>query len=110
MPSFRIHRMKDGPRQQYASLKSAPWAQFGAALLKPKDYEEAGAILAPSEYEAWRQLREGSNPIQVGDLLETEQGTLKICKYVGFEPAQWIVPEAKPAPESQSDGGAPPPS
>jgi hypothetical protein len=29
----------------------------------------------------------------VGDLLETETGDLRICKYVGFEPAKWFVPE-----------------
>jgi hypothetical protein len=31
----------------------------------------------------------------VGDLLETEDGQLRICKYVGFEPAQWVLPEPK---------------
>jgi hypothetical protein len=32
----------------------------------------------------------------VGDLLETGDGQLRVCKYVGFEPAQWVVPELKP--------------
>jgi len=40
----------------------------------------------------------------VGDLLESADGQLRICKYVGFEPAQWVLPEVKhqgePRPES----------
>jgi hypothetical protein len=27
--------------------------------------------------------------------LETGDGQLRICKYVGFEPAQWVLPEPK---------------
>jgi hypothetical protein len=41
-------------------------------------------------------LRESGEPLAVGDLLEAEDGQLRICKYVGFEPAQWVVPEPKP--------------
>jgi hypothetical protein len=43
----------------------------------------------------------------VGDLLETEDGRLSICKYVGFEPAEWVLPEpkhAEPEPAGQSVG------
>ena len=28
-------------------------------------------------------------------LLESADGQLRICKYVGFEPAQWVLPEPK---------------
>jgi len=41
----------------------------------------------------------------VGDLLEAADGQLRVCKYVGLEPAQWVIPELKqqvspqPAPE-----------
>ena len=93
MPHFRIHRMKDQPREQFR------WAPHVSAqvVVKPKDYEPAGEIDATHEYEAWVLLRSTEKPLQLGDLLETETGDLRICKYVGFEPAKWLVPE--PAPE-----------
>ena len=84
--------MKDSSQQQFR------WAPHvsGSASLKPKDYEPRGEVEAQHEYDAWRSLREAGDPLQVGDLLEGESGQLRICKYVGFEPAQWIVPEPKP--------------
>jgi hypothetical protein len=90
MPLYRIYRMKDSPRQQFR------WAPHlsGCASLKPKDYEPRGTVQARHEYDAWQLLRE-SEPLGVGDLLETEDGQLRICKYVGFEPAQWVLPEPK---------------
>ncbi|HZT31830.1 MAG TPA: hypothetical protein VFA33_18220 [Bryobacteraceae bacterium] len=88
--------MKDSPRQQFR------WAPHvsGAASVKPRDYEAAGDIEAANEYEAWRRMRDSEQPLSVGDLLETESGELRICKYVGFENAQWILPEPKPSPET----------
>jgi len=84
--------MKDSPRQQFR------WAPHvsGCASLKPKDYEQRGQIEALHEYDAWRLLRESGEGLEVGDLLETEDLRLSICKYVGFEPAQWVLPEPKP--------------
>jgi hypothetical protein len=72
MPNYRVFRMKDSPRQQFR------WAPHvsGPANAKPKDFEPAGEVEALHEYDAWRIL-------------------LRICKYVGFEPAQWVLPEAK---------------
>jgi len=86
--------MKDSPRQQFR------WAPHvtGNASVKPKDYEPGGQIDAANEYEAWRVLRQSGQPLAVGDLLETQDHQLRICKYVGFEPAQWMVPEPTPAP------------
>jgi len=87
MPKFRIHRMKDGPRQNFR------WAPHvsGAAQVKPKDYElEVREIEAPHEYSAWAMLRESQQPLGIGDLLERETGELSICKYVGFEKASWL--------------------
>ena len=83
--------MKDSPRQQFR------WAPHvsGTASVKPKDYEEQGKVEALHEYDAWRILREQGDSLQVGDLLEGEDGRLRICKYVGFEPAQWIIPEPR---------------
>jgi hypothetical protein len=34
--------------------------------------------------------------------LETADGQLRICKYVGFEPAQWLVVEPKTPVESEA--------
>jgi hypothetical protein len=99
MAKYRVYRMKDTPRQQFR------WAPHvsGAAGVRAKDYEPAGEIEAASEYAAWSMLRASEQPLSVGDLLETEEGALRICKYVGFESANWIVPEAKAAPPSTPD-------
>lgn len=80
--------MKDAPRQQFR------WAPHvaGCAALKLKDYEQRGEIEALHEYAAWRELRERDEALLVGDLLEAPDGQLRICKYVGFEPAAWIAP------------------
>ena len=84
--------MKDNPRQQFR------WAPHvsGTASAKPKDYEPAGEVEAENEYAAWAVLRESEMPLLVGDLLEFDQGQLRICKYVGFEEARWVIPEAPP--------------
>jgi hypothetical protein len=89
MPIFRIHRMKDAPRQQFR------WAPHvsGTANVKPKDYEPFTEMEAGNEYLAWASLRGSETPLAVGDLLENEAGQLRICKYVGFEEAKWVVPE-----------------
>jgi hypothetical protein len=100
MPLFRIYRMKDSPRQQFR------WAPHvsGCASVKPKDYEQCGDIAALHEYDAWKLLREAGEALQVGDLLEGEDNRLRICKYVGFEPAQWVLPEPKLAAELEPAG------
>lgn len=102
MPVFRIHRMKEVPRQQFR------WAPHvsGCAAVKPRDYEAGGEIEAANEYDAWRALRATERPLGVGDLLESENGDLRICKYVGFDAAQWVVPEPKP----RADASVPEPS
>jgi hypothetical protein len=89
MAHFRIHRMKEQPREHFR------WAPHISAqvVVKPKDYEASGAVEALHEYAAWSELRSTENPLQLGDLLEMENGELRICKYVGFEPAVWFVPE-----------------
>jgi hypothetical protein len=70
----------------------------GHAVVKPKDYEAGEEIDASSEYAAWKLLNEGATPLFPGDLLEliTEPDvdrSLKIVKYIGFEPASWWVSE-----------------
>ncbi|MBM3775762.1 MAG: hypothetical protein FJW37_11460 [Acidobacteria bacterium] len=90
MVSFRIYRLKEGLRDQFR------WSPHlcGTAHVRPRDYEEAGQLTARNEYHAWALLRESGQPLEIGDLLQTEQGELRISKYVGFEAAVWIVPAA----------------
>ena len=97
MPLFRVYRMKESPRQQFR------WAPHvsGSATVKPKDYDPDIQVEAANEYDAWRMLRQSDQPLVVGDILEAEGGQLRICKYVGFEPAQWVLPEPTPAPVPQ---------
>ena len=104
MPVFRIHRMKDAPRQQFR------WAPHvsGIANVKQKDYEPTDTIEAENEYAAWAILRNSEPPLSVGDILETQSGELRICKYVGFEAARWFVPD--PPAESQRSPALPAPS
>lgn len=102
MPSFRIHRLKDHLRQNF---RFAPHLA-GMACVKPRDYESPGpepgpeeqdaVVEASSPYAAFFALREAERPIQVGDLLECEDGSLRIFKFVGIEEAQWVLPEARP--------------
>src|SRR5919108_3066135 len=96
MPLYRVYHMKDSLRQQFR------WAPHvsGSAPVKRKDYEQGNQIEALNEYHAWRLLRESHQPLGVGDLLEADDGQLRICKYVGFEPAQWVLPEPKPPVET----------
>jgi len=98
--------MKDSPKQQFR------WAPHvtGTASAKPRDYEQRGEVEALHEYDAWRILREDGAPLEVGDLLETVDGQLRICKYVGFEPAQWVLPEPKhPIPPPEAETASPSP-
>jgi hypothetical protein len=96
MPSFRIHRLKDHLRQNF---RFAPHLS-GTASVKPRDYETAAepdVVEAASPYAAFFALRDAEQPIQVGDILECEDGSLRIFKFVGIEEAQWVVPEAAAA-------------
>jgi hypothetical protein len=104
MPSFRIHRLKDHLRQ---SFRFAPHLS-GTASVKPRDYETAGQDLieASSPYAAFFALRDAPQPIQIGDLLECEDGSLRIFKFVGIEEAQWVLPEGKPDPMLLSEAAA----
>ncbi len=103
MAVYRIYRIKENPSQQFR------WAPHvsGATQIKPKDYEEGGAIEAANEYAAWQTLREAGTPLRVGDLLEGAVGDLRICKYVGFDAAQWILPEVKTGLESAPPAAGP---
>jgi hypothetical protein len=103
MPNYRIYRMKESPRQHFRWVPHVS----GAASVKPKDYEESGQIEAANEYAAWEQLRASERPLEIGDLLGTDSGELRICKYIGFEAAAWVVPAAEP-PQDPATPAAPP--
>jgi hypothetical protein len=92
MPNYRIYRMKESPRQHFR------WAPHvsGAANVKRRDYDECGQIEAANEYAAWDEMRSTEQPLDVGDLLETDSGDLRICKYIGFEAAAWVLPPVEP--------------
>jgi hypothetical protein len=92
MPSYRIHRLKDHLHQ---SFRLAPHVS-GTAHVKPRDYEPGEAVLAATPYAAYFALKETEDPLLPGDLLEAENGALRIYKFVGFEEAQWLLPEVKP--------------
>src|SRR6185369_7417019 len=98
MPSYRIHRIKDHLRQPF---RHAPHVS-GAASVKPRDYSPGDAIEAATPYAAYFAMREAGQPLEPGDLLESEGGELRIFKFVGFEEARWVLPEspaaAAPAP------------
>ena len=84
--------------QARLSFRAAPHTS-GESAVKLKDYLEAGSIEAVNTYEAWELLRATDRPLEVGDILESELGGIKICKYIGFDDAKWIIPELKPAVE-----------
>lgn len=98
---FRIHRMKDQAREHFRASAHTS----GTAIVKAKDYERAGEIISSSPYAAWATLRTAGQPLETGDILEDECGSLRIAKYVGFEAAQWWVAEQRTAP---SPAGAEP--
>lgn len=102
MAQYRIHRIKDTPRESFR------WAAHtgGLAVVKPKDYEADGMVEAATAYAAWRLLLSEGRPLRPGDVLEIatsddSPGPLQIAKYIGFEPAHWYAPEPK------SEGAAP---
>jgi hypothetical protein len=72
-------------------------------MLKPKDFEPAGELEAGGVYDAWEAQRSTDYPLQVGDLLESPSGELRIYKYVGFEEAKWVLPEPKTPAETTAD-------
>jgi hypothetical protein len=63
--------------------------------VKLRDYEAGGTVEAASPYAAFFALKDSPESLDVGDVLECD-GALRILKFVGFEEAQWVVPEVKP--------------
>lgn len=103
MPAYRIHRLKDHLRQQFRSALHVS----GPAHVKPRDYEPGDAVEAASPYSAYFALRDSATPLEVGDLLEVENGALRIFKFVGFEEAQWVLPGSKSEAQASADDANP---
>ena len=91
MPVYRIFRMRDHERQRF---RNAPHTS-GATMVKPRDFQEEGAVEAPSFYAAWDQLRSEETRLIVGDILVAPNDEMRILKYIGFEEARWVIPEVK---------------
>jgi len=118
MARYRIHRMKDTPRENFG------WAAHtsGLAIMKQRDYELSEELEADTPYAAWKLLQSENCDLHPGDILETcceagpghqplpgheatprseaslnvaTPGPLLILKYIGFEPAAWYVPPVK---------------
>jgi hypothetical protein len=103
MPRYRIHRMKESPRENFR------WAPHtgGLAIVKPKDYEPDREVEASTPYALWKSLLAEGRPLRPGDLLEISHvdgasGQLYITKYIGFEPASWHAPEPRPGVDATS--------
>lgn len=93
MSAYRIYRLRESVRQQFR------WAPhtIGVTGVKPKDYEPTLTVEGTTPYSVWMQLKDSPDSLQVGDILESESGELRIYKYVGLEEAQWVLPEIKTA-------------
>ncbi|MEO8126306.1 MAG: hypothetical protein ABI822_04395 [Bryobacteraceae bacterium] len=106
MAAYRVYRMKENVRQQFR------WAPhtIGVTSVKPKDYELVHSVEAQGVYAVWMLLKDTGTALQVGDILEVEGGELRIYKYVGFEEAQWIMPEVKSGLEAAPLASGPPSS
>ncbi len=92
MPVFKVHRQRENARNQF---RYAPHTS-GPAVVKQKDYLEATEVEAGSAYGLFNSLRGTAEALEVGDVVELPDGSLKIFKYVGLEEASWWVPAAKP--------------
>ena len=92
MAAYRIFRLKDNLRAQFRQLPHVS----GVSRIKLKDYDEAGTVEASTPYAAWFALKDSaSDALLIGDLLVDEANEIRIVKFVGFEPAEWIVPDVK---------------
>jgi hypothetical protein len=115
VPRYRVHRLRESQKEHFR------WSAHtgGLAIVKPKDYEAGGEVESQSPYSLWKELQDpdssqAEGPLSPGDLLETIEsegpGRLFISKYIGFEPAQWFVPELKvvaPATDNVSEAIVP---
>ena len=89
MAAYRIFRLKENLRAQFRQLPHVS----GVSRIRPKDYDEAGSVEGSTPYAVWFALKDSpADALVVGDLLVDEASEIRIVKFVGFEPAEWIVP------------------
>jgi hypothetical protein len=115
MARFAIYRLRDTLQERFRwSPKAASSTATGEDLsLKPTDYRDDGSIEAQSPYDAWERLRASGAELRVGDVVAevgdevdseiANQATCEavwICKFNGFERAQWITAESSDQPDS----------
>ncbi len=99
MPAYKVFRLKDNLRAHFRQLPHLS----GTAQLKLKDYVEGVEVNAGNRYAAWMEMKNTNDPLQVGDALVEDGAAVYVVKFVGLEPAEWVVPELKPleaAPET----------
>ena len=92
MPQYQVFRLKENLRAHFRQLPHLS----GTAQLKLKDYVEAVEVSAANRYAAWMELKNTNDPLEVGDALVEDGANVFVVKFVGLEPAEWIVPEVKP--------------
>ena len=91
MPSYRVFRLKENLRAHFRQLPHLS----GTAQLKVRDYVEGVEVTAGNRYAAWMELRGTNDPMLVGDVLVEDGAGIYIMKFVGLEPAEWVLPEVK---------------
>ena len=69
--------------------------------MRAKDYDCSRKVDGVTPYAVWKSLEDTGQDLRPGDLLEIVNpdemtGALYIAKYIGFEPAEWYVPEVRP--------------
>ncbi len=93
MATFLIWRLRDTQQDKF---RWAPQQSTPTFPLKLSDYREDGLVDADSVYEVWHRLRKENRDLRVGDVVVDENGKVSICKYIGMEPAEWIVTDMEP--------------
>ena len=91
MPSYRVYRLKENLRAHFRQLPHLS----GVAQLKQRDYTEDVELTASNRYAAWNEVKDTPERMQVGDALVEDGVNLFVIKFVGLEPAEWIVPDVK---------------
>ena len=92
MPSYKVFRLKENLRPHFRQLPHLS----GTAQLKVRDYVEGIEVTSGNRYAAWMEMKNTNDPLQVGDALVEDGASVYVVKFVGLEPAEWIVPEVKP--------------
>lgn len=105
MAKFFIKRLKPSLQEKYKWSPIGP----GPNSLKISDYLDDGHIDGDSVYHAWTCLRDAERELRVGDVLASEDASVYLCTYSGFEEAAWLLPaEGDVAKTGHQDSGSTP--